>query len=93
MGRIKLIKNVTVNIFKMISIFSNNYILNIFLLIKEIQIFLFIIVSKNIKQQNKNVSWVENRHIRMISERSRDTEDWSNNAENSALHYLNYILK
>ncbi len=29
----------------------------------------------------------------MISERSRDTEDWSNNAENAALHYLNYILK
>ncbi len=76
----------------MISIFSNNYILNIFLLIKKIQIF-FIIVSKNIKQQNKNVSWVENRHIKMISERSSDTEDWSNNAENSALHYLNYILK
>ncbi len=46
-----------------------------------------IIVSKNIKQQNKNVSWVENQHIRMISEGSCDTEDWSNNAENTALHH------
>ncbi len=30
----------------------------------------------------------------MISEGSRDTEDWSNGAENSALHHRNnYILK
>ncbi len=28
----------------------------------------------------------------MISEGSCDTEDWSNDAENSALH-INYILK
>ncbi len=34
--------------------------------------------------------------IRMISEESCDTEDWSNDAENSALHHTcipNYILK
>ncbi len=27
----------------------------------------------------------------MISEGSCDTEDWSNDAENSALHHKNYI--
>ncbi len=31
------------------------------------------------------VSWALNQHIRMISEGSYDTEDWSNDAENSAL--------
>ncbi len=29
----------------------------------------------------------------MISEGSCDTEDWSNDAENSALQQINYILK
>jgi len=28
---------------------------------------------------------MRNQHIRMISERSRDTEVWSNDVENSAL--------
>ncbi len=32
-----------------------------------------------------NVSWAANQHIRMISEVSCDTKDWSNDAENSAL--------
>ncbi len=32
-----------------------------------------------------NVSWAANHHIRMISEASCDTEDWSNDAEISAL--------
>uniref|UniRef100_A0A672Q6P3 Large ribosomal subunit protein uL11 C-terminal domain-containing protein n=1 Tax=Sinocyclocheilus grahami TaxID=75366 RepID=A0A672Q6P3_SINGR len=34
-------------------------------------------------------------YIRMISERSCDTEDWSNDAENSALHHRNklHLLK
>ncbi len=31
------------------------------------------------------VSWASNQNIRMISEGSCDTEDWSNDAENSAL--------
>ncbi len=35
----------------------------------------------------KNVSWTVSQHIRMISEGSCDTEDWSNDAENSALHH------
>ncbi len=30
------------------------------------------------------VSWAANQHIRMISEGSCDTEDWSNDAENFA---------
>ncbi len=34
-----------------------------------------------------NVSWAANPHIRMISEGSCDTEDWSNDAENSALYH------
>ncbi len=35
-----------------------------------------------------------NQHFRMISEGSCDTEDWSNDAENSALITgINYILK
>ncbi len=29
----------------------------------------------------RNVSWAANQHIRMISEGSCDTEDWSNDAE------------
>ncbi len=37
------------------------------------------------------VYWAANQHIRMISERSRDTEDWSNDAENSALHHRNKL--
>jgi len=33
----------------------------------------------------RRVSWAENQHIRIISEGSCDTEDWSNDAYNSAL--------
>jgi len=47
---------------------------------------------KNIKQQKlfskvikQNVSWTANQHVSMIAEGSCDTEDWSNDAENSAL--------
>jgi len=36
-------------------------------------------------------SWAANQHIRMISEGSCDTEDWSNDAENSALHHRNKL--
>ncbi len=31
-------------------------------------------------------SWAANQNIRLISEGSCDTEDWSNDAENSALY-------
>ncbi len=56
---------------------------------------------KNKKQQLfstliiiRNVSWAANQHIRMISEGSCDTEDWSNDAENSAAHHrINYVLQ
>ena len=44
----------------------------------------------------RNVSWAEKLHIWMISEGSCDTEDWSNDAENSALRHRNklaYVLK
>ncbi len=40
-----------------------------------------------------NVSWAANQYIRMISEGSCDTEDWSDDAENTALiTEINYIL-
>ncbi len=32
-----------------------------------------------------------NQYIRMISEGYRDTDDWSNNAENTALHQNNKL--
>ncbi len=38
-----------------------------------------------IDNNNNNVSWTANQHIRMISEGSCDTEAWSNDAENVAL--------
>ncbi len=45
------------------------------------------------KDNNKtiiiNVSWAPKFYIRMISEGSCDPEDWSNDAENSALHLRN----
>ncbi len=42
---------------------------------------------------NQKYSLSSNQHIRMISEGSCDTEDWSNDAENSALiTAINYIL-
>ncbi len=38
-------------------------------------------------------NWAANQHIRMISEGSCDTEDWSNDAENSALIIeINYMV-
>ncbi len=41
----------------------------------------------------RNDSWAASHHIRMISEESCDTEDWSNDAENSVLITgINYIL-
>ncbi len=36
--------------------------------------------------------WAANQNIRMISEGSCDTEDWSNHAENSALHNRNKVM-
>ncbi len=43
----------------------------------------------------RNVSGAANHPIRMISEGSCDSEDWSNGAENSALpsHFKLYIQK
>ncbi len=40
---------------------------------------------------NKTFFWAAKLHVRMISEGSCDTEDWSNDAENSAL--LSYKKK
>ncbi len=39
------------------------------------------------------LTWAANQYIRMISAGSCDTEDWSNDAENSALHHrIKYIF-
>ncbi len=54
---------------------------------------------KNIRQNKcfqhwlirRNVSWAANQHIRMISEGSCDTEDWSNDVEYSALRHRNKL--
>ncbi len=32
-----------------------------------------------------------NQHLRMISEGSCDTDDWSNDAENTAFHHSNKL--
>ncbi len=37
----------------------------------------------------RHFSWAANQVISMISEGSCDTEEWSNDAENSAFHYMN----
>ncbi len=41
----------------------------------------------------KNIYLFANQHIRMISEGSRDTEDWSNDAENYALPSQDFFSK
>ncbi len=43
----------------------------------------------------RNVTWAPNQHIRMISEGSCDTEDWSNGCWkfSFAITGINYILK
>ncbi len=40
---------------------------------------------------NKCFSWAVNQYIRLISEDHVITEDWSNDAENSALHHTNKL--
>ncbi len=39
-----------------------------------------------------NIRMIINDHIVMISEGSRDPEDWSNDTENLALHHRNKLL-
>jgi len=39
----------------------------------------------------KKCSLAANHQIIMVSEGSCDTEDWSNDAENSALHHMNIL--
>ncbi len=65
-----------------------------FLLIKNTENSVYI---KNIKQQKHVFNIANNKnfiqHIKMISEGSCDTEDWSNDTENSALiTAMNYIF-
>ncbi len=46
----------------------------------------FWFIKEYLKKKNY---WAANLHTRMISEGSCNTEDWSNNAENLALHHTN----
>ncbi len=49
--------------------------------------------SSKIEKMYSTVLNIDNQHIRMISEGSCDTEDWSNAAENIALITgINYIF-
>ncbi len=51
-------------------------------------------VPKKYEAAQRFPTLIINQHIRMISEGSCDTEDWSNDAENSDLiTEINYILK
>ncbi len=45
----------------------------------------------SLKIMKINAFWAANQYIWMISEGSRDTEDWNNDAENSALLSQGYI--
>ncbi len=47
--------------------------------------------NEMLKMMKINVSWAPNQPIKMISEGSCDIEDWSNDAENSALHHRNKL--
>ncbi len=50
--------------------------------------------NNNKHNVDNHVFWAAYQHFRMISEGPCDTEDWSNDAENSALITgINYILQ
>ncbi len=67
---------------------------NIFILDKYWSLDLYPTVLNIDNNNNNNVIWTANQHIRMISEGSCDTEDWSNDAESLVLiTEINYILK
>ncbi len=79
-------------------IFKTNAVLFNFLFIKEPWKKYIMVSTKKKKKKKKqdfeyilffnmirNVSWAANQHFGIISERSRDTKEWSSDAENSAL--------
>ncbi len=81
-----------------ISISINAVLLN-FLLNQGILQF-FLQISQKLKAAQlfstliiKNVSWAPNWHIRLFSEGSCDTEDWSNASELSGINYIFKYMK
>ncbi len=48
--------------------------------------------QKNIKLQKQFTILIINENIGLISEGSCDTEDWSKDADNSALHHKNKLF-
>ncbi len=70
------------------------YIKLCFLSRKKIIVFTKILSSTavfNIIINMRNVPWAVKQHISMISGGSCDTKDWSNDAENTALHHKNKL--
>ncbi len=94
---IKLIKSDTKYMYNVIKVFISNKCCSFQLIFIKVTKMFSRFPQKNSNLFSRliirNVSSAANQHIRMISERSCDTEDWSNDAENSALIIaINYIL-
>ncbi len=48
--------------------------------------------NNNNNNDNNTISWTENQHIRMISEWSRDNDDWSNDPEHFVFELYLYFI-
>ncbi len=87
-SKIVIIFEDSIEIIIIIIIIIKNPEINVFYLV-----FTKILSSKTVQLFStlirRNVSWAANQHIRLISEESCDTDDWSNDAENSAWHHRN----
>ncbi len=53
--------------------------------------YIYIYICMYVFSSTTVLTLIINQHIRMISEGSHDTEDWSNDAENSALRHRNKL--
>ncbi len=82
------------------NVLVKTYIVRKDLYFEQMLLFLTLYSSKNqrkkyhVPKKHKSTTvttLIINPHIRMISEGSCDTEDWSNDAENSALHHRNKL--
>ncbi len=85
---------------KIVIIFEDSIeiIIIIIIIIKNPEINVFLVFTKILSSKTvqlfstlirRNVSWAANQHIRLISEESCDTDDWKNDAENSAWYHRN----
>ncbi len=90
---LKNIKNLTdPKLLNSIVYFNTKFIFNFLLIRESYQRSQNITGPKNkYEAAQRFPTLIINQHIRMISEGSCDTEDWSNDAENSALHHRNKL--